>query len=180
MIEVYTDACRKKTGRGGYGYIIKTMGQIGFSGDYLENITNNYGELEAAIKSMEEIINVYVEDNSFVRVHCDSAYFVNGFNDWIERWKNRNWTKVGGPRNVQIANLDQWKKLLEYKEALNVKAKWVRGHSGDESNEFCDKVANFCHSNQCSIKGVVPIGTVLDELDLQRYITGTTRLININ
>lgn len=176
MIEVYTDACRKITGCGGYGYIIKSLGQIGFSGDYLENITNNYGELEAAIKSIEEIINVYLDDTSCITVHCDSSYFVNGFNDWVERWSKRNWTKTSGPKNVTIANLDQWKKLLEYKEVLNVKAKWVRGHSGDEGNEVCDRIANFCHSNKCSIKGVVPMGTDLASLDLGKYVV---REINI-
>jgi len=177
MISVYTDACRKKIGDGGYGYLIKNTNFTTFAGSYLEGITNNYAELEAVIQLCYRLGKDFNHDNYYM-IHCDSAYFVNGFNEWMERWSRQGWTKIGGPKNAKVANLAQWLRLFEYKNSLHLKAKWVRGHAGDECNEFCDRVANFCHTNKCSISGIIPTGASLVGLDLNAYVDGG--IININ
>jgi len=62
MISVYTDACRKKTGMGGYGYLIKNTNFTTFAGSYLEGITNNYAELEAVIQLCNRMMKDFMKE----------------------------------------------------------------------------------------------------------------------
>jgi ribonuclease HI len=51
-------------------------------------------------------------------------------------WERKGWTKKGGA----IKNLDIWKTLFENKE--DVELIWVKGHSGNEMNDFVDILAS--------------------------------------
>src|SRR6478752_3146381 len=135
MIEVFTDAARKRTSKGGYGFIIKTRDHTIFQGGYLENITNNQGELQAVINALAKLIALNLIHDS-VLIHSDSSYFVNGFNDWVHKWKKHGWTKSSGPKGTPIANREQWEMLDYLKAKLNAKAQWVKAHNNHTENEF--------------------------------------------
>lgn len=169
MIEVFTDAARKRTSKGGYGFIIKTRDHTIFQGGYLENITNNQGELQAVINALLKIVKLGLDHDSVI-VYSDSSYFVTGFNEWVHRWKKRGWTKCSGPKGTPIANLNQWQALLILKDELNAKAIWVRGHNNNPENEFADRLANFSYDTGKGVRGFLLPANDMKNMNLVPYI----------
>jgi len=166
MIELYTDGARKMTGLGGWACVIHTDKSTFFYGGFMKDITNNQSELQSVIEGLARVININ-ELNFDVNVYSDSSYFVHGFREWMSIWEKRNWTRISGPKNVQIKNLDQWKLLFEYnKKIFKITANWVRGHNGHPENELCDRIANYCRDHKCDIDGRV----VRDSIKLEDII----------
>lgn len=176
MILVYTDACRKKTGMGGYGFIIESRDTTLFHGGTLEGVTNNFAELQAVINALTKLIELKLRHDS-VLVYSDSSYFVKGFNEWLHVWKKNGWCKASGPAGKQIANLSQWQTLDVLKNHLNASATWIRGHAGHPENTMCDRVANYCHEHQVKVSGFILSSPAMEHMDLSHFID---QEININ
>lgn len=74
-----------------------------------------------------------------VRLHSDSAYLVSAFNlGWIDNWQKNGWKNAAGNA---VSNPDLWKRLLKAMEPHDVTLIKVKGHSDDEMNNRCDKMA---------------------------------------
>ena len=96
--------------------------------------TNNRMELLAAIEGLKAL-----KYKCKVSLFSDSKYLVDAFNEgWIYNWEKRNWRKSD---KKEVLNLDLWKALLELANKHDVTWHWVKGHSGNEENERCDKLA---------------------------------------
>ncbi|OQB51559.1 MAG: Ribonuclease HI [Firmicutes bacterium ADurb.Bin146] len=135
-VKIYTDgACIYNPGPGGYAAIlIRNQIETEISG-YKENSTNNEMELMAALQALLQL-----EMSCDVTVYSDSAYLVNAFNQgWIDTWKKNNWTRG---KNEEIKNLELWKSLDEMTVKHNIKWVKVKGHSDNEYNNRCDRLAN--------------------------------------
>jgi len=140
LVKIYTDgACSGNPGKGGYGTILMAVddnGNVhqkeltqGFAGT-----TNNRMELMAAIAGLEAL-----KKPCDVELTSDSKYLVDAFNQkWIEGWIKRGWK---GANKQPVKNQDLWKRLLVAKKPHNVKFIWIKGHSGHEYNERCDRLA---------------------------------------
>lgn len=137
---IYTDgACSqvRGTGRGpgGWGVIVWEKGSAvaEFSGGEPDT-TNQRMELTAVIKSLESL-----RGRTQVRVHCDSAYVVNCFQDrWYEGWRRRGWSNS---KREPVANRDLWERLLDLVAAHCVEFVKVKGHADDARNNRCDELA---------------------------------------
>lgn len=139
-IIIYADGgCRgnqNKTNVGGWGAMVVVDGQSFSLYGGERDTTNNKMELTGVIKALE-----FIESTEKpIKVHCDSAYVVNGMNSWVGNWVKNNWKKSN---KKQVENQDLWKALL----ALSDKQEKigfikVRGHAGVELNEAVDKLAN--------------------------------------
>lgn len=134
-ITVYTDgACSGNPGPGGWGAVLlfgpHTREISGFEPD----TTNNRMELNAAIKALEAL-----KEPCTVTLYSDSAYLVNTFQkDWLTKWQLNGWkTSNKGP----VENQDLWKQLLELTAKHKVTWVKVKGHSDNEYNNRCDKLA---------------------------------------
>lgn len=130
-ITIYTDgAARGNPGPGGYGIVL-------ISGKFRKHIacgyrktTNNRMELLAVIVALESL----KIGGSKVTVYTDSKYVSEAINqNWIQNWQKKGFKKV--------KNTDLWKRFLEVYPKHNVKFVWVKGHSGNQENEICDKLA---------------------------------------
>jgi ribonuclease HI len=66
-------------------------------------------------------------------VVTDSSYVANAINEWLDNWVKKDFKKV--------KNKELWQEYLEVAKNHKIKATWVRGHSGHEMNEKCDKLA---------------------------------------
>lgn len=133
----YTDgACSGNPGPGGWGTLIYfTDHSLYEMGGSEANSTNNRMELQAAIQALK--VFRASEQTETVTLYTDSEYVKNGITKWIKGWKNKGWkTSQGKP----VLNQDLWKILDELNSPL-VQWQYVRGHSGDEGNERCDKIA---------------------------------------
>ena len=74
-----------------------------------------------------------------VRIYTDSTYLYNAFEkDWITRWQQRNWRTTD---KQPVANQDLWQRLLELSSVHKIQWIKVKGHSDNEKNNRCDKLA---------------------------------------
>ena len=136
-IEAATDgACSGNPGNGGWGgLIIFSDGSKIEIGVAAENTTNNRMELTAAIKTIEKIKNFRLKEN--FKLRTDSKYLIEGYTNWIKNWKKNGWKTSNGKA---VQNLDLWQQI----DSLRIPGltmEFVKGHSGDPSNERVDLIA---------------------------------------
>jgi ribonuclease HI len=136
QVEIYTDgACSGNPGGpGGWGAILRYMGHEKEISGFEPNTTNNRMELMAAIKALE-----CLKEPCGVRLHSDSAYVVNAFaKGWIHNWVRNGWRLAD---DSDVKNADLWRQLSGLAKKHSVAFVKVKGHSGDELNNRCDKLA---------------------------------------
>lgn len=134
-IKIYTDgACSGNPGLGGYcAILIYNKYEKVISGAE-ENTTNNRMEVLAVIKGLKAL-----KEQCNVEIYTDSQYVVNAFNlGWLDNWQRQGWK---GADKKAIKNIELWKELLEQVQKHNVTFVKVKGHSDNEYNNKCDKIA---------------------------------------
>ena len=129
QITLYSDGSSLgNPGPGGYGGILDYRGKRKSYSGGEEHTTNNRMELTAVIEGLKML-----KEPCDVHVVSDSSYVVKAINEWLDNWIRRDFAKV--------KNLDLWRAYLEAAKPHRIKATWVRGHSGHEENEICDRLA---------------------------------------
>ena len=74
-----------------------------------------------------------------VNLYSDSAYVVNSFNQgWIYKWKKNGWQTSS---KEPVKNKELWEELYELTKIHKVNFIKVKGHSDNEYNNRCDKLA---------------------------------------
>ncbi len=134
-VTIYTDgACSHNPGPGGWGAVLMFGSTEKEISGYEAHTTNNRMELTAAIKALEAL-----KEPCRVSLYSDSAYLVNTFKqNWLEKWQRNGWkTSNKGP----VENQDLWKQLLELTGKHMVEWVKVKGHSDNEYNNRCDRLA---------------------------------------
>lgn len=133
-VEIYTDgACSGNPGDGGWAAILFYKGAQKTVAGGERGTTNNRMELTAIIQGLSAL-----KEKCLVKVFSDSAYAVDAFlKGWIFKWKQNGWKGDGG----EIKNIDLWEKLLELTQKHKVAFIKVKGHSDNENNNMCDKLA---------------------------------------
>lgn len=134
-VTIYTDgACSGNPGVGGWGAVLFYKNQMKEISGYEENTTNNKMELTAAIEALNKLKTPCVVD-----LYSDSAYLINAFNEgWVNNWI------LNGFKNSskkEVANVDLWKKLIEFNTIHKIKWIKVKGHSDNQYNNRCDELA---------------------------------------
>lgn len=134
-VKIYTDgACSGNPGKGGWGAILIYGDAVKEISGGEDNTTNNRMELKAVIEGLKAL-----KSSCDVEIYSDSAYVVNAFTQkWIDNWIKNNW-KTADKKSVK--NVDLWQELLVLIKTHNVTFKKVKGHSDNELNERCDKLA---------------------------------------
>ena len=132
---IYTDgACSGNPGKGGWGAVLRYGEREKEISGFEENTTNNKMELTAAIEALK-----YLKYPCEVELYSDSAYLVNGFNKkWIDGWKNNGWINSS---KKEVKNVDLWKELDRLSSIHRITWIKVKGHSDNEYNNRCDKLA---------------------------------------
>ncbi len=133
-VTIYTDgACSGNPGVGGWGAILFYKDIEKEISGFSPQTTNNKMELTAAIEAL-----TLLKEPCQVELYSDSAYLVNAFNEkWIYGWKKKNWQKSG----EDMPNADLWQKLYELNSTHKITFIKVKGHSDNEFNNRCDKLA---------------------------------------
>ena len=132
---VYTDgACKGNPGPGGWGALL-------IAGEHRKEIyggesptTNNRMELTAAIEALAAL-----KRPCRVQLYTDSEYMQRGVNEWLPKWKARQWRTAD---RKPVKNEDLWRRLDELNQLHRVTWHWVKAHSGVENNERVDRLAN--------------------------------------
>lgn len=132
---IYTDgACSGNPGPGGYAAILIYNGiEREISGGEA-NTTNNKMEILAVLSALEML-----KEPCNVTIYSDSAYVVNAVEKgWLSSWKKSNWIKSD---KKKVKNIELWEKMLEFLDIHDIKFVKVKGHSDNEYNNRCDKLA---------------------------------------
>jgi ribonuclease HI len=140
-IIIYTDGgCRgnaKDENIGGWGAVLEYKGHVKEIYEGERNTTNNIQELKGAINALKALKTTNIP----VKLHCDSAYVVNGITQWVKGWKKKGWKKSDGKI---IENLELWKELDRLADMQeNLQFVKVKGHAGVPLNERADQLANL-------------------------------------
>ena len=134
-VEIYTDgACSGNPGAGGWAAILRFGAHERELSGFEPDTTNNRMELRAAIEGLKAL-----KEPCEVELFSDSAYMVNGFEkDWIGKWKSNGWRSKG---KDEVKNIELWKELDRLRGIHKVRWIKVKGHSDNEYNNRCDKLA---------------------------------------
>lgn len=147
---IYTDgACSGNPGAGGWGAIMKYGEHERELSGYEENTTNNRMELTAALEAMKKL-----KERCEIELYSDSAYLVNTFQKgWMEGWKANGWINSS---KDEVKNKDLWIELDKLNNLHSVTWIKVKGHSDNEYNNRCDKLATgeIKKSRKESLEGV--------------------------
>ncbi len=129
-IKVYTDgACSGNPGPGGWAWIVPD-GRFG-SGP-APDTTNQRMELQAVLDAVQTL-------DGPLEIVSDSTYVVKCFNDgWWKGWMKRGWTNS---QKKPVANRDIWEPLIALYQARDLTFTWVKGHAGNEWNDYADRLA---------------------------------------
>lgn len=134
-IIISTDgACSGNPGPGGYAAILRFGQNTKEIAGYEAHTTNNRMELRAVVESVK-----ILKKPCDIIIRTDSMYICNGIACAKERSEN-GWRTKSGARCV---NSDLWKELHELGRTGHHRFQYlhVEGHSGDEDNEACDRLA---------------------------------------
>jgi ribonuclease HI len=134
-VVLYTDgACSGNPGVGGWACILmynKHQKQLS-GGEQLT--TNNRMELTAVIEGLNQL-----KEKCNVEIYSDSAYVINAVNkDWLTQWQLRGWKTAN---KDDVMNKDLWEKLIALLSKHKTTFIKVKGHSDNEYNNLCDKLA---------------------------------------
>lgn len=147
-MRIFTDGATSLNGyegsRGGWAFVIlDNNGKlVEENSGHIEPATNNICELTAIIEACMTCVNLIKEDDC-ITIYSDSAYVINGLNDWIYKWQKNNW-QTANKHTVKNQNL--WEKLLPFVNDNRFNFNKVKGHNGDNSpdaywNDYVDKKA---------------------------------------
>ena len=134
-VVIYTDgACSGNPGVGGYCAILMYNGHERVVSGSENQTTNNRMELKAVIEGLK-----CLKEKCSVKVYSDSQYITDAFNKgWLNEWVKKGW-KTADKKPVK--NLDLWQDLMALLENHLVEFIKVKGHSDNEYNNRCDKIA---------------------------------------
>lgn len=149
-VKIYTDgACSGNPGPGGWAAVFQKPNKFDAISGYRDNTTNNQMELFAVLSAMKKILNEHDIISCFqkdieYKIYSDSAYVINSINNnWIEKWQMNNWRTS---RDEPVKNKSLWKIFLKLKGSclenkINLEFIKVKGHSGNQFNEYVDELA---------------------------------------
>lgn len=138
--EVYTDgSATTKEKPGGYGYVIVKDGVKYSEGSgHIEKGTNNDAELQAAIEGLKFVQETFYTPAFILNLPSGTYIHVTLVSDSqiVLGWAS------GTYAFRQETKIDKYKQLQMLMHTTKAQTRWVEGHTGDEHNERCDKLAN--------------------------------------
>ena len=144
MMRIHTDgACRGNPGPGGWAW---ASSKDSYAAGYDAHTTNQRMEVLAVIEALKS------NPEGDIEIVSDSTYVVKCFNDkWHAGWLRRGWKNSQGQ---PVANRDLWEELfaLVLNVPRTIRFTWVKGHSGDVMNDFCDTLATQAADSQRPIQ----------------------------
>ena len=134
-VTIYTDgACSGNPGKGGWGAVLIYNDIKKMISGAEANTTNNQMELTAPIKALE-----LLKRPCKVKLYSDSAYLINAFEQgWIYNWKKNGWKTAN---KDDVKNKELWEKIYDFTKIHEIEWIKVKGHSTNEYNNLCDKMA---------------------------------------
>ena len=90
-------------------------------------------ELLAAVEALRSI-----PSGALVELRSDSELLINGMRFHVFRWQRQGWRNS---RGMELQHQQLWKELLRLNERMNIRWRWIRGHSGHPIQSRVDALA---------------------------------------
>ncbi len=133
---MFTDGAAKgNPGKGGYGVVISSGGEVVEKGGFKEHTTNNEMELKAVVEALKEVAKKKLP----VEIYTDSKYVVEGAKGWVFGWAKNNWQTMA---KTDVLNKELWQELLPLLGQVEIVWHKVPGHVGIVGNERADIIAS--------------------------------------
>jgi ribonuclease HI len=131
---LYTDGgFQAKTGVGGYAWAAyRNNEKFEEYAGAVTSTTNNRMELTAVISALNRL-----EIGPPIILRADSQYVLKGMESWIDKWRGNGWVNYN---KEPVKNRDLWEQLGELRDLHSLAYEHVKGHSGNEYNEYVDKL----------------------------------------
>jgi len=100
------------------------------------NGNSNLMELLAVMDGLQRLQAV-----EKIQVNTDSRFVIRGLAQWVHFWKFNKWQTAYG-REVKFAKY--WQQIEPLCEGKLIEFKWIKGHSGNEKQNFCHQLAAEC------------------------------------
>lgn len=148
-IEVYTDGSATTADKpGGWAYVMVVDNiKIAECCGHMEGASNNDAEMEAAIQGLASVLKWLGETAPRVctlEQVAKAETFLVSDSELVLGWAS------GRYRFKQQDKIEKYHQLKFLVARLGVKFRHVRGHTGDEHNERCDKLANEARTGASS------------------------------
>jgi ribonuclease HI len=102
--------------------------------------SSNMMELLAVMEGLE-----HLESVEKIQVNTDSRFVIRGLVQWIHFWQHNNWQTAHGS---EVKFVKDWQKMNQLCEGKLIEFKWIKGHSGNEKQDFCDQLARESANGQ--------------------------------
>jgi len=90
-------------------------------------------ELLAAVEALRSI-----PEGSLVELRSDSELLIHGMRFRVFRWQRQGWRNS---RGLDLQHQELWSELMQLNERLNIRWRWIRGHSGHPVQTRVDALA---------------------------------------
>ena len=134
-VRIYTDgACSGNPGDGGWCAILVYKNTEKVISGFVPDTTNNRMEMLSVIEGLKAL-----KESCEVEIYSDSEYVVDSINlKRIDEWIKKGWKTSA---KTEVKNIDLWKEILSLLDKHKVSFIKVKGHSDNEYNNRCDKIA---------------------------------------
>jgi ribonuclease HI len=90
-------------------------------------------ELLAAVEALRSI-----PAGSLVQLCSDSELLIRGMRFYVGCWQKLGWRNS---RGMELQHQELWRELLEMNERMNIRWRWIKGHSGHPVQTRADALA---------------------------------------
>lgn len=137
--QIYTDGGCLPNKRGAWSFVIISSEKIFYQqAGSARGTTCVRMELQAVIESLKVLP---VEANAILWTDCRVVLEI--VESKIPTWKVNNWQRS---RGQPIIDLDLVRELDELISGRKIEWRWVRAHSGNFYNDFCDELCRKAYS----------------------------------
>ncbi|MBN1927263.1 MAG: ribonuclease HI [Prolixibacteraceae bacterium] len=133
--KIYADGSfAEKSGKSGYGGFTETPdGKQEIYYQSFSEGSSNLMELLAVTEGLERL-----SKTERIQVNTDSRFVIRGLAQWVHFWRHNNWQTAYG-RSVKYAK--HWQYTDRLCEGKFIEFNWIKGHSGNLEQSFCDELA---------------------------------------
>lgn len=133
--KIYADGsytCETKKSAYG-GFIEMPDGKQQIYSKKFDEGSSNMMELLAVMEGLERLKSI-----NKIQINTDSRYVIRGLVQWVHFWQRNNWQNAYG---CEIKLATYWQQINSLCEGKIIEFNWIKGHSGDEKQDFCHQLA---------------------------------------
>jgi len=106
----------------------------------IDEKSNNYIELLAVIEGLKRL-----KSEEKIQINTDSRFVIRGLSQWIYFWKYNHWQTAF---STEVKFIELWQELDQLCQHKYIELKWIKGHSGNEYQDFCHCMAKALSTSQ--------------------------------